>query len=423
MITNRIDGISFKGMMLNGLNNLKNHENEINIMNVFPVADKDTGINMKLTIESGLERATEDANLGKYVNEFALGTLFGARGNSGVILSQFFKGFAKCIGSRISANPHEFTNALIYGYKYAYKSMIKPVEGTILTVMKEGIVRIKDTIRGDVNFPIFFERYVSSLNLSLDNTPNLLPILKESNVLDSGGFGYIKIMEGAYKYWLGEEIKVDDNSANLIADPIENRNDNEVMPFKVLGIITVGIGNVLKEQFKEYGADIVIDGVDSINISKADFVEAIRKMNADKIIVLPNSGNNITKANKVVSEMKLNNVIVIPSNNIAAGFYALQMDVPDNGPINRIIDMKSNVNDIKDIIVSKPDNAIEDFKVALNNIENIDEKVALILFAGKLATDEIKNAINDYVCDNFDCLETQIIEDEEANYCLIGGIF
>ena len=85
--------------------------------------------------------------------------------------------------------------------------------------------------------------------------------------------------------------------------------------------------------------------------------------------------------------------------------------------------MKSNVNDINDIIVSKPDNAIEDFKVALNNIENIDEKVALILFAGKLATDEIKNAINDYVCDNFDCLETQIIEDEEANYCLIGGIF
>ena len=422
MITNRIDGISFKGMMLNGLNNLKNHENEINIMNVFPVADKDTGINMKLTIESGLERATEDANLGKYVNEFALGTLFGARGNSGVILSQFFKGFAKCIGSRISANPHEFTNALIYGYKYAYKSMIKPVEGTILTVMKEGIVRIKDTIRGDVNFPIFFERYVSSLNLSLDNTPNLLPILKESNVLDSGGFGYIKIMEGAYKYWLGEEIKVDENSINLIADPIESRDD-EVMPFKVLGIITVGIGDVLKEQFKEYGADIVIDGVDSINISKADFVEAIRKMNADKIIVLPNSGNNITKANKVVSEMKLNNVIVIPSNSIAAGFYALQMDVPDNGPINRIIDMKSNVNDIKDIIVSKPDNAIEDFKVALNNIENIDEKVALILFAGKLATDEIKNAINDYVCDNFDCLETQIIEDEEANYCLIGGIF
>ena len=422
MITNRIDGISFKGMMLNGLNNLKNHENEINIMNVFPVADKDTGINMKLTIESGLERATEDANLGKYVNEFALGTLFGARGNSGVILSQFFKGFAKCIGSRISANPHEFTNALIYGYKYAYKSMIKPVEGTILTVMKEGIVRIKDTIRGDVNFPIFFERYVSSLNLSLDNTPNLLPILKESNVLDSGGFGYIKIMEGAYKYWLGEEIKVDENSINLIADPIESRDD-EVMPFKVLGIITVGIGDVLKEQFKEYGADIVIDGVDSINISKADFVEAIRKMNADKIIVLPNSGNNITKANKVVSEMKLNNVIVIPSNSIAAGFYALQMDVPDNGPINRIIDMKSNVNDITDIIVSKPDNAIEDFKVALNNIENIDEKVALILFAGKLATDEIKNAINGYVCDNFDCLETQIIEDEEANYCLIGGIF
>ena len=156
MITNRIDGISFKAMMLNGLNNLKNHENEINIMNVFPVADKDTGINMKLTIESGLERATEDANLGKYVNEFALGTLFGARGNSGVILSQFFKGFARCIGSRISANPHEFTNALIYGYRYAYKSMIKPVEGTILTVMKEGIVRIKDTIRGDVNFPTFF---------------------------------------------------------------------------------------------------------------------------------------------------------------------------------------------------------------------------------------------------------------------------
>lgn len=418
---NRIDGIIFQKMILNGLNNLKNHELEINLMNVFPVADKDTGINMKLTIEAGLEKAGENADLGMYLNDFALGTLFGARGNSGVILSQFFKGFARCLASRAFVNPHEFTNALIYGYRFAYKSMINPTEGTILTVMKEGIYRIKDTVRGRVDFETFFERYIASLNLSLSNTPNLLPVLKENNVVDSGAYGYIKVIEGVHKFLLGEEIEVDENAQ---IGPIDlNDEHEEQMAFKVLGIITVGIGDVLKEQFKEYGADIVIDGKNSINVSTGDFIEAIKRINADKIIILPNSGINIDKANKAIAELKINNAIVIPSNSVPAGFYALQMDIPDNGQVSRIIDMKSNVNDVQTIIVSNSENAFSDFKDSLNKIENIKEKVALVLFAGKLASDELKSQLNDLIYDNYDNLEVQIIEDEDAEYCLMGGIF
>lgn len=421
-MSNRIDGIIFKKMMINGLNNLKNHETEINIMNVFPVADKDTGINMRLTIESGLEKAGEDANLGKYLNEFALGTLFGARGNSGVILSQFFKGFARCLASRLFANPHEFTNALIYGYRYAYKSMLKPTEGTILTVMKEGIGRIKDTIRGRVDFPTFFERYIASLNLSLDNTPNLLPVLKENHVLDSGAFGYIKLMEGAYKYWLGEEIAVNENTEEIVGALNLDSNEDQ-MAFKVLGIVTVSIGNVLTEQFKEYGADIIIDGKNNVNVSKEDFIEALKKVNADKIIVLPNSGANIDKANKAITELRLNNAVVIPSDSVPAGFYALQMDIPDNGSVSRIIDMKANVSGIESVIVSNSETAFDDFKNSINKISNIEDKVAFIIFTGKYASEEFKNDINEYLANNYDYIEAQIIEDDEAEYCLMGGIF
>ena len=421
-MNSKIDGIIFHKMIQSGLNNLKNHEKEINLINVFPVADKDTGINMRLTIEAGLEKAGENENLGLYLNDFALGTLFGARGNSGVILSQFFKGFARCLASRTVANPHEFTNALIYGYRYAYKSMINPVEGTILTVMKEGINRIKDTIRGRVDFETFFERYLASLNLSLDNTPNLLPVLKENNVIDSGAYGYIKIIEGAHKFLLGEEIVYNENNVIETENPIVNHEEGK-LPFKVLGIITVGIGDVLKEQFQEYGADIVIDGKNSVNVSKEDFIAAIQRINADKIIILPNSGMNIDKANKAVSEVKLNNVIVIPTESIPSGFYALQMDIPDNGSVSRIIDMKSNINDIQSIIISNPNNAVEDFKIALSKVDNLEDKVALVLFVGKQADSDIRNKISDLLNDEYDYLETQIIEDDEAEYCIMGGVF
>lgn len=206
---NEINGLIFEKMMRNALNNLYVHEKEINDMNVFPVADGDTGTNMRLTLENGLKTAKSDKHLGKYLKELSTGMLLGARGNSGVILSQLFRGMYLSLRNDSIVNPGEFRDAFIIGYKTAYKAVLKPVEGTILTVTRMGIENIKDKIRGSISQKDTFKLYLDELNKSLELTPELLPVLKEANVLDSGAKGYIIIIEGMYKYLLGQIVDRD----------------------------------------------------------------------------------------------------------------------------------------------------------------------------------------------------------------------
>ena len=208
-INNRIDGLTFKKMTLNALNNLYNHEKEINSMNVFPVADGDTGTNMRLTLENGYNTAKETAHLGEYLKSLSSGMLLGARGNSGVILSQLFKGIYQELARDSVANPKEMKDAFIKGYRAAYKAVVNPVEGTILTVSREGIENIKTQVYGDLSFKAFFSMYLAEMNRSLEKTPELLKDLKDAGVLDSGAKGYITIIEGMYKYLLGEKIDSD----------------------------------------------------------------------------------------------------------------------------------------------------------------------------------------------------------------------
>ena len=202
-----INGYLFQKMLGYSLANLISAEKTINDMNVFPVADGDTGTNMKLTIEHGYKIAKANRHLGLYLKDVAGGMLLGARGNSGVILSQLFKGMSNALISKSIANPGELKDAFISGYKTAYQSVVNPVEGTILTVSREGIESIKDQIKGKViTIEDTLKLYLDAMNKSLQHTPELLPALKEASVLDSGAFGYIKIIEGMYKFLLGEEI-------------------------------------------------------------------------------------------------------------------------------------------------------------------------------------------------------------------------
>ena len=204
-----INGLFFQGMIRNALHNLINAEKELNSMNVFPVADGDTGTNMRLTLEHGYKKAQPTKHLGEYLTQLSSGMLLGARGNSGVILSQLFKGMSNELESKGIVNPRELKNGLIEAYKVAYTAVVNPVEGTILTVAREGIENIKNLIKGEVSIDDTLTWYLDEMNRSLQETPNLLPTLKEANVLDSGAYGYIKIVEGMVKYLNGEIVDSD----------------------------------------------------------------------------------------------------------------------------------------------------------------------------------------------------------------------
>ena len=201
----RADGVLFEKMLRNGLNYLKQSESIINNMNVFPVPDGDTGSNMRLTLENGLKCAKTNAHLGEYALSLASGMLMGARGNSGVILSQIFKGFAEEIKRDSIVDAKEFTEGFIAGYKMAYQAVVKPVEGTLLTVAREGVEHIKDQTSRGMYIDNFLNIYIAEMKKTLAFTPELLPVLKEAGVVDSGGYGYIIIIEGMLKY-LHEEI-------------------------------------------------------------------------------------------------------------------------------------------------------------------------------------------------------------------------
>lgn len=222
MNTRRVNGALFEKMARNGLKNLLLHRDEINALNVFPVADGDTGTNMSLTLEKGLRYAQSCNELCTYLKSFSDGLLFGARGNSGVILSQIFNGFYQELSRCSAANVGDLRNAFIRGYRAAYRSVVCPVEGTILTVAREGIERTRSQIDRSTTVETLLSIYIAEMKQSLAQTPELLPVLKESGVIDSGGAGYIYIVEGMLKTLYGEEIEgIETASESLSSKPAE----------------------------------------------------------------------------------------------------------------------------------------------------------------------------------------------------------
>lgn len=206
MSVKRIDGPLMDGMLKNGLASLRANEEKINILNVFPVADGDTGTNMRLTLENGLNSAKPVKELGAYLKSVSTGMLYGARGNSGVILSQLMNGFYQELSRVPSADTGEVKRAFIRAYQTAYSSVIRPVEGTILTVAREGIEHIRSQISRRTTIDQLLSMYVAEMRKTLAYTPELLAELKEAGVVDSGGLGYITILDGMLKYLNGEVL-------------------------------------------------------------------------------------------------------------------------------------------------------------------------------------------------------------------------
>ena len=195
-----IDGQSLKQMLISGSNNLYNFYPEIDALNVFPVPDGDTGMNMNLTMTSGVKEIQNrsDTNIYEIGKSFSRGLLMGARGNSGVITSQIFRGFAQGLEGKSEITAVGLSDAFQKGVEVAYKAVVRPVEGTILTVVRESSQYLHDNVKEGMTIEKAMEILIAEAKESLKRTPDLLPVLKEVGVVDSGGAGLIKIFEGMY---------------------------------------------------------------------------------------------------------------------------------------------------------------------------------------------------------------------------------
>ena len=206
-----IDGKIFANMVRGGAAQLRANAEEVNNLNVFPVPDGDTGDNMSMTIEGGAAAIAgiDNDDLAFVSAKFAQGMLLGARGNSGVILSQFFDGISKGFEGHTTADCITFAAALKNGVKQAYASVMKPTEGTILTVARESVEYTTSRVNENSTFTEIFSDLMKEMYASLQRTPELLEQLKEAGVVDSGGAGLYYIIQGCCKVLLGEEIAMD----------------------------------------------------------------------------------------------------------------------------------------------------------------------------------------------------------------------
>ena len=230
MSVKEIDVDLFKKMVINGAINLKNNHAEVDALNVFPVPDGDTGTNMSMTITSGVRELEncESSSIIENAKVLSRGALMGARGNSGVILSQFFRGIY--VGLKEIQHNYltieEFMNCLLSGRKIAYKAVMAPVEGTILTVVREAAENTESHLAEFDTIDALLEFYYNEAEKTLANTPELLPVLKEAGVVDSGGAGFCKIIEGMLMALKGEileakEAKPQEDEASDAAQEIK----------------------------------------------------------------------------------------------------------------------------------------------------------------------------------------------------------
>lgn len=268
-----IDGKLLKEMVISGGNNLEKHKALIDKLNVFPVPDGDTGTNMSLTMASAMEevmniKVDSITEVGKAATK---GSLMGARGNSGVILSQLLRGFSKSIEGKEKLSVEDFATALKGASDMAYKAVIKPIEGTILTVARETAEFGVKEAKNEKNMKAFLEALVQEANRSLNRTPELLISLKEANVVDSGGKGFVCILEGMYKAFIGEKIEAKTDDIE-VEDRLFEEEDIHIyegeLEFGYCTEFMLHTDEISPENFKTeiegYGDSLIVVGDDEI---------------------------------------------------------------------------------------------------------------------------------------------------------------
>ena len=219
-----LDGAAVKSMLHGGIQGIRAHMQEINDLNVFPVPDGDTGINMTKTLEGGMARLGKERSVGDIMNTFARGCVLGARGNSGVILSQYVAGVAAAMANCQSVSVVEFAAALQSGVTRAYKAVSNPVEGTILTVFRESAEYTVSHTNENTSAEQMFEGLIEQARETLLKTKEMLPVLAQADVVDSGGAGYLAILVGMYDALTGKDIDLGDyeHLEDTVAKPAVN---------------------------------------------------------------------------------------------------------------------------------------------------------------------------------------------------------
>ncbi len=430
MALNTIDAKMLSNMFLAGAKNLEHKKEWINELNVFPVPDGDTGTNMSLTIMAASKEVVgiEDLNMSTLAKAISMGSLRGARGNSGVILSQLFRGFTKVIKECDVITTVELAEAMQAAVETAYKAVMKPKEGTILTVAKGAAEKMAElALEGREDLEGVFQEVLDHTEYVLSQTPEMLPVLKQAGVVDSGGQGLLEVLKGAYDAFLGKEIDLSITfepttagpksvsaagqsteeikfgyctefivltesqiSANKetqlksylesIGDSIVVVADEDVVKVHVhtndpglaiqkalklgqlsnlkidnmrlehleqvmkqseqdavqepaerkdIGFIAVSIGEGMNEIFRQLGVDYIIEGGQTMNPSTEDMLNAIEKVNADSVFILPNNKNIILAANQAQSLVEDKEIIVIPTKTVPQGITAIINFIPD----------------------------------------------------------------------------------------------
>ena len=223
-----LDGQLFKQMILQAMHHLTKHKENINALNVFPVPDGDTGTNMQLTFSSGANEVKniDSKKIGEITKRLAKGLLMGARGNSGVILSQLFRGFAKDTEMKDQLNATDFSSALKKGVETAYQAVMKPVEGTILTVAKDAAEKAVNVAKETNNITDVMKETLEAAKASLNRTPDLLPVLKEVGVVDSGGQGLVYIYEAFLAVLEGKAMEDVEHLEPSMEDLVSDHHQN-----------------------------------------------------------------------------------------------------------------------------------------------------------------------------------------------------
>ncbi|MGM9536072.1 MAG: DAK2 domain-containing protein, partial [Intestinibacter sp.] len=266
-----IDGKQLRDMFVSGANNLKNHKDIVDKLNVFPVPDGDTGTNMSLTISCAIKELNkvEKDDIGQLGKALSKGSLMGARGNSGVILSQIIRGIAKSIEGKDQLSSMDIAEALKNGSDTAYKAVIKPVEGTILTVVRESSEYALKVAALEDDIVEFMTLLVKEANNSLNRTPELLHALKEAGVVDSGGKGLVLVYEGMLKSLEGQFIDSEEvQPAETTTVKVENKISTEDIKYQYCTEFILETDKIsdlkMRDIMIKYGDSLVVVGDEGV---------------------------------------------------------------------------------------------------------------------------------------------------------------
>ena len=308
-----IDGKKFRDMFVSGANNLQNNKDLVDKLNVFPVPDGDTGTNMSLTISCAIKELNkvEQDDIGQLGKALSKGSLMGARGNSGVILSQIIRGIAKSVEGKENLNVVDLANAFKNGSDTAYKAVIKPIEGTILTVVRESGEYAEKIAQEDMDMIEFLELVVEKANESLNKTPELLKALKEAGVVDSGGKGLVLIYEGMLSSLKGNNIELVEGGISSDTNvSVEQNISTEDIKYQYCTEFILETNKVddltVRERFMKYGDSLAVvgdEGVIKVHVHTNDPGLAIQEaLSYGQLLTIKVENMKLQHENKVLKE-------------------------------------------------------------------------------------------------------------------------